>query len=205
MFKKITAVLFVLALVGCSSVHKEPSKYVEFQDSKTSIEGNQRITEKFFASGIQWNKDYVVTAKHASFIENSVYKAGGNTDVQFIKKSADNVLIPQWRNRVADESITVIGNSSTGKEKVVSGKDLNVSSGDDQSIVYVSSAPTVGGQSGAPVFGIDGKVIGMLVGSSNGINESGKMDSALNGKGKVFSIYIPYEVINKEWEKFNKK
>lgn len=196
--------LAFISMVGCSSVPKEPAKFVQLTDVQKIVKDGVVYSKKSYASGIPWNSEYVVTAKHVDFAKNSVFKAPGKIDLQFLKQNDSNVVKPQWRDRQPEEAITIIGLDKTGKTHTVSGKDLNVSTQDGNSINYITSAITVGGQSGGPVFGQDGKVIGMLVGISNGKNASGKMDSSLAGKGSEFSLYIPYAVIQEEWNTFQK-
>lgn len=206
MRKIVSAFIFVLAfsLVGCVSVPKEPAKFVEFEHSSKFVKNGTIYTKTDMASGVQWNKDYVVTAKHVSFADGIVYKSGGELDLQFVKKAVDNVIVPKWRDRKAGENVTIIGVSQSGKVKEAKGKDLDIYSEKGNSINYLTTAVTVGGQSGGPVFSDDGHVIGILVAITDGKDANGNLDPSLKGKGKEFSLYIPYEVIQKEWNKYQK-
>ena len=196
------AVVASISLVGCAT---EPSKYVEFENTTKFAKNGNIYTKKDIASGIRWNNEYVVTAKHVTFAKDIVYKSYGELDLQFVKKSATNVVLPQWRERQAGEAVSIIGVSQSGKTQIATGKDLDVYTEEGNSINYITTAVTVGGQSGGPVFGHDGKVIGMLVGITNGKDASGKKTKALTNKGEEFSLYIPYSVIESEWNKFQKK
>lgn len=54
---------------------------------------------------VQWNKDYVVTVKHVSFVKDIAYQSADGIDVQFVKKPADHVVIlmairKKWRCQV---------------------------------------------------------------------------------------------------------
>jgi hypothetical protein len=196
------AVVASLSLVGCAT---EPSKYVEFENTTKFVKNGTIYTKKDMASGIRWNNDYVVTAKHVTFAKDIEYKSPGELDLQFVKNSGNNVILPQWRERQAGESVSIVGVNQSGKTKIVTGKDLDIYSEQGNSINYLTTAVTVGGQSGGPVFGHDGKVIGMLVAITNGKDADGNKDQALANKGEQFSLYIPYSVIEAEWNKFQKK
>lgn len=196
------AVVASLSLIGCAT---EPTKYVQFQNITKISKNGSIYTQKDMASGIRWNNDYVVTAKHVTFAKDIEYKSYGELDLQFVKNSGNNVILPQWRERQAGETVSIIGVSQSGKTQIATGKDLDVYTEEGNSINYITTAVTVGGQSGGPVFGYDGKVIGMLVGITNGKDASGKKTKALIDKGEEFSLYIPYSVIESEWNKFQKK
>lgn len=203
-------IIGLMLLVSCVASAEEV--YVKFEAIQTYEEGNRVLTEHDYGSGIRWNKDYVVTAKHVSFAQNSVYKCSDNCDLQFVKREiVGNGVVPEWRDSVAAEKVTIVGNSIDGKTVVSKGQDINryfyVSAGKVESrpekeeqrnaIVYASTAQIVHGQSGGPVLGDDGKVLGMLIGKT-----------ILTGKGGekyTVSVYVPYSVIKAEWEKYKKE
>lgn len=207
MFKHIIGLML---LVSCVASAEE--NYVKFEAIQTYEEGDRVLTEHDYGSGVRWNNDYVVTAKHVGFAQNSVYKCSENCDLQFVKrKVVGNGVVPEWRESVATEKVTIIGNSIGGKTVVSKGRDINryfyVASGKIESrpekanqknaIVYASTAEIVDGQSGGPVFSDDGKVVGMLIGKT-----------ILTGKGGekyTVSVYVPYSVIKAEWEKYKKE
>ena len=61
-------------------------------------------------------------------------------------------------------------------------------------MVYASNAKVGEGQSGGPVVGEDGKVLGIIIGRTVLTSKSGEKFNS--------SVYIPYSVIKNEWEKF---
>lgn len=196
--KKIMVVFFSF-FIFANSCNASQSNYIKIEKSISYIKGNQRITERDYGSGIQWNEDYMVTAKHVNFVNGVVYKSS-DIDLQFVKHKSEGE-IPSWRERVPGENIIVLGNSHNGTLSVT-GNDLNLFSETIYGLLYVNNAPVQHGQSGGPVFGSDGKVIGMTIAMFTGKQDDGKPIPQLNGKGKYFSMYLPYEEIQKEWKKY---
>lgn len=183
--------------------------YIKISATQVYEEEDTVITEKDYGSGVRWNNEYVVTAKHVSFAPNSVYKCSKDCDLQFIKMPLKGKgFIPEWRERKPYEKVTIIGNSIGGKTIVSEGKDIKQSfyveekkvvnspsySGQSNTMVYATTAQIVEGQSGGPVFGNDGKVLGFLIGKTVVTSEIGKKFNV--------SIYVPYSIIKKEWDKF---
>ncbi len=151
-------------------------------------------TRNDFGSGVQWNEDYVVTAKHVSFADNSAYKCQEGCDIQFVKRKA-NDSIPVWRDLVAGEVVTFIGIDQTSKIQVISGHDLNIQTHtSSNSTVFANLAltQTFGGMSGGPAYAYDGKVVGMLTGGSN------------LEDGQPVTVYLSYEVVKAAWDKFQR-
>jgi len=207
MLKHIIGLMLLVSFVASAE-----ENYVKFEAVQTYEEGNRVLTEHDYGSGVRWNDDYVVTAKHVSFAQGSVYKCSENCDLQFVKrKIVGNGVVPQWRESVATEKVTIIGNSIGGKTVISKGQDINryfyVASGkvesrpekpnQENAIVYASTAEIVHGQSGGPVFGDDGKVVGMLIGKT--------ILTGKEGKQYTVSVYVPYSVIKAEWEKYKKE
>lgn len=178
----------------------------EKREQKIVVENGQKFKDTLddFGSGIQWNNDYVVTAKHVNFVEGSAYQCGEGCEVQFIKHKAV-VAVPAWREVVAEENMTFVGIDKTFKPRSGSGKDLDrvtKTTSIQQVVAKMSMSITVGGMSGGPAYGDDGKVIGMLTGGVSGLKNDGTTDEGLAAKGNDFSVYLPYSVIQAEWNKF---
>jgi hypothetical protein len=143
-------------------------------------------------SGAQWNADYVVTAKHVNFVENSAYVCKMGCDLQFVKRKATGSF-PVWRDVVALEKITFVGIDQNNSLQNKSGRDLNtVTSTDTNSAITVRlvDTQTLGGMSGGPAYAEDGSVVGILTGSVSidGVNAQ--------------AVMVPYDVIKAEWLKF---
>jgi hypothetical protein len=158
-------------------------------------------TNSDFGSGVQWNENYVVTAKHVNFVENSAYKCIDGCELQFVKHKATGP-IPVWRNLVPNESLTFVGVDHFNKFRADAGKDLNTKVfTKSNSVVQVNLANniTVGGMSGGPAFGSDGKVVGMLTG---GVLTTDRKE--LKQFGDDLSAFLTYDVIQQEWLKFQK-
>lgn len=202
MFKHILVVVAALVIVGCAS--PSPYNYVRMEKTTSFTENGVRYTKADIGSAVQWNEDYVVTAKHVDYVDGIEYKCGEGCDLQFVKKKAKGP-IPQWRERVANENVTIVGTNMQKRVVVAKGKDLDIyttSNKNTNTDVYLSTAVTEGGMSGGPVFGDDFKVVGILTGATNGTDVEGNKVPELVGKGDAFSIYIPYSTIQAEWNKF---
>lgn len=202
MLKQILVVVAALVIVGCAS--PSPYNYVRMEKTTSFTENGVRYTKADIGSAVQWNEDYVVTAKHVDYVDGIEYKCDEGCDLQFVKKKAKGP-IPLWRERIANEEVTIVGTNMNKRVVVAKGKDLDIystSSSNMNTNVYVSTAITEGGMSGGPVFENDLKVVGILTGATNGIDVEGNKLPELVGKGDVFSLYIPYSTIQAEWDKF---
>lgn len=171
-------------------------KFITFQKKTETVvvENGKKFkdTVNSHGSGAQWNADYVVTAKHVNFVENSIYLCKTGCDLQFVKRKATG-SVPAWRDVVALEKITFVGIDQNDTLQNKSGSDLNtVTSTDTNSAITVRlvATQTVGGMSGGPAYAKDGSVVGILTGSVSidGVNAQ--------------AVMVPYDVIKAEWLKF---
>lgn len=155
----------------------------------------------FQGSAIQWNEDYAVTAKHIPFLWNVAHKGRG--DLVFFKHKS--IKVPQWRPHIAGETLTAAGLSPflipvKGIGKALAARaelaDLN-----DKVHYAFSDAPVVKGMSGGPVFGQDAKVVGITVGFIAERFYKKAANQEIAGS-KRFTIFMPYDEIQREWIKF---
>ena len=145
-----------------------------------------------YGSAVQWNADYAVTAKHNAFAENSVYKCQEGCDIQFIKRKATGA-VPAWRDVVALEQITFVGNDQNDKLQHKTGFDLNttVKTIPNKAIdVHLVSTATPRGMSGGPAYANDGSAVGILTGAVYSDTPDEK------------AVLVSYAVIQAEWVKF---
>lgn len=222
MFKQIAILAFATLIVGCASTSGTVSKtsngfenynlvkeqtltvdnkelsFITFEEKKQSVVSKDgqlfKETKLDFGSGIRWNEDYIVTAKHVAFVENSVYKCKEGCDIQFVK-SKNPKQSPVWRKHVAGEKITFLGIDQNSKLQAISGNDLNIETTTTTNtavIANLSSNKTFGGMSGGPAYATDGKVVGMLTGGATLEN------------GEPVTVYLSYEVIKSAWDNFQK-
>lgn len=161
-------------------------------------------TQSRYGSGVQWNEDYVVTAKNVDFADGSVQKCIKNCEIQFIKRKA-TAPVPDWRSHVANERITFVGIESEARFRAEFGMDLNVKTYTETNtgtLLNVADNRIVNGMSGGPAYGLDGKVIGILTGSTEAANLRNSTNRNLSGRGEHLSVYLSYEDVQKEWVKF---
>lgn len=201
---------FVLVLISFN-VFANNQSYIKIESSYSYVENGRKFTMNEYGSGVRWNSEYIVTAKHVDFISGSVYKCSHNCDLQFVKKDSTDG-IPQWRERIPLEDVTIVGNSPGSKTIISKGNDLNLKyyvsntkvesapykKEEVNALVYASSAKVIQGQSGGPVFGHNGDVIGMVVGNTI-------LTNVKTGQEFEVSLYVPYSIIEREWLKFQKR
>lgn len=157
-----------------------------------------------YGSGVQWNEDYVVTAKNVNFVDGSVYQCLKGCDIQFVKRKATSP-VPDWRTHVPNERLTFVGIQSEANFRAEFGMDLNVKTYTESNtdmLVNVADNRIVSGMSGGPAYGLDGKVVGILTGSMDINNLRNASHHNLSGRGEQLSVYLSYDDIQKEWEKF---
>lgn len=170
------------------------------------IQNGQTVTDtqSRYGSGVQWNEDYVVTAKNVDFADGSVHPCIKDCEIQFIKRKA-TAPVPDWRSHVANERITFVGIESEARFRAEFGMDLNVKTYTESNtdmLVNVADNRIVSGMSGGPAYGLDGKVVGILTGSMDITNLRNATHHNLSGRGEQLSVYLSYDDIQKEWEKF---
>lgn len=147
---------------------------------------------------VQWNQEFAVTVAHIPYLPNVVHSCSSGCDLVFFKHPAEGPL-PTWRNVSAGESVTAVGSSplsvdvkgeGTAKKSRVRLSDVS-----DPTPYAVHDGPTIMGMSGGPVYGKDGAVVGMTIGMlTDGLPRSGELSTS-----KRLSIYLPYDIIRKEW------
>lgn len=170
------------------------------------IQNGQTVTDtqSRYGSGVQWNEDYVVTAKNVDFADGSVHPCIKDCEIQFIKRKA-TAPVPDWRSHVANERITFVGIESEARFRAEFGMDLNVKTYTETNtgtLLNVADNQIVNGMSGGPAYGLDGKVVGILTGSTETANLRNSTNHNLNARGERLSVYLSYDDVQKEWVKF---
>lgn len=174
--------------------------YVRFESRKTDG------TDTYFtvSSGVQWNDDYVVALKTTES-ENDKFACLGECGVVFIKKhkTAD---VPDWRHRISNEPVILLGASDeTDETFVFKSMDIDVSAISADLTPYpVFAVPTPiveNNAEGGPVYGNDGKVIGIISGFVNTVDDTGERLTYLDGfDSGYFALYIPYSELIRAWD-----
>lgn len=167
-----------------------------FADSYENLGLNDNQDGKF--SYIQMSPEYAMTAKHISTLKNRDYECSLGCDLVFFKHKDPDFKKDLWRNPLVNENVSQVGITREGDMIVKKGevlKGYNKPDKDSQFYNMSTTSKTVKGMSGGPVYGSDGKIVGMTIGSPLNRGENQKMDS----------IFIPYEIIKHEWENFENK
>jgi hypothetical protein len=189
------AFFLVMALVlgGCTVTPMMTSDHVEAFESKYPYGKILMADGSAQASFIQWNEEYAVTARHVGKLDTTAFVCDANCDLQFVRHRAVEPYAA-WRDARDDESFTNMGLNANGRTVVSTGNNLNlpVTFGGAVGLPYrTSTVKVIPGMSGGPVYGDDGKVVGMAIASFMG--EHGRD-----------SIYVPYSVILEQWHHFKK-
>lgn len=178
--KKIILIMLALASTACAS-HNEYD--------------NLGLTNEDFGKSafIQMDENYAMTAKHVG-IQNVVYECSVGCDLVFFKHSDPNYKKDIWRNPIVGEKTNQVGSDRDGDPVEKKGVVLNEyrkPSADSQFYYMTTTAYTMKGMSGDPVYGQDGRLIGMTLGSPEAKDSDG-----------VNSIFVSNEIIKVEWAKF---
>lgn len=152
---------------------------------------------QYTASFTQWNEDYAVTAKHVEHLAGSVYICNYGCDLQFFKHK-NTQKNPLWRNALVNEKLIFVGQNAQQQRMVSLGVNIDTNVKDTETGIYMGKlarVTVIPGMSGGPVYGIDGKLVGMAFASvKKSLDEYGP---------NAYSLYIPYEIIEQQWKMYS--
>jgi hypothetical protein len=168
----------------------------------------------FVASSVQWNEDYAVSAKHTPFLRNVAYTCSTGCDLVFIKRKADN-NIPEWRHSVPNEKLTAYGTSPLYVPAKTEGaametrlqKDVESNNKKSIELYKLNNMASIMGMSGGPIYGEDGKVVGITLGF---VIKTLMSDEKLTKtpeliKPSTISYMMQTEIIEREWKLFQEQ
>lgn len=168
----------------------------------------------FVASSVQWNEDYAVSAKHTPFLRNVAYTCSTGCDLVFIKRKADN-NIPEWRHSVPNEKLTAYGTSplyvpaKTEGTAMITRLQKDVEANDKKAVeLYkLNNMVSMMGMSGGPIYGEDGKVVGITLGFViKTLMSNEKLATAPELiKPSSISYMMQTEIIEREWKLFQEQ
>ncbi|WP_281686873.1 serine protease [Pseudomonas citronellolis] len=155
----------------------------------------------FHGSAVQWNQHYAISAGHIPLLSNVVHRCSTGCDLVFIRHEARGT-VPAWRPAVVGETLETVGQSpllvtvkGSGTSKAI---QVRLNRKGDDTAYALSDAPVAKGMSGGPVYGKDDAVVGMTIGI---FQPNTPLPAALKNS-RSLSVYIPYQVIQREWELF---
>lgn len=191
MFKQIfvvTLLVLTVVLSGCSTVERDeqygPITHVN-QDNSIDI-----------GSYVQWNNEYAVTAKHVQNVSNIAY-VSADYDLIFFKHKSTAPI--HWTETKFNEPLLSKGFPffpNREQEKVIQAKSVDVHlTMDNVPDYYLLDAQLVAGMSGGPVFNQFNEVVGINIGYTKRLFN-------IDNKTQVYSVYLSYQGIQKEWIKF---
>lgn len=182
-------ILLSIGLVGCSSTYTY-KPYGQF----VSKDG---MVDKSISNYVQWNNEYAVTVKHSEFRGLIEYNSQ-DYDVRFVKiKSSE---IPVWTNPNKGDLLSMTGFPRAHQKQptVREGNDIgNIIIKEKKGYRAVKTL-IVQGMSGGPVFNTKNEVVGINIGYSS-------EQVFIDGQQTELSIYLPYNIILAEWNKFQSK
>lgn len=202
--KTLAASLAICALLsGCNGI---PTPFVNdpVYSQFFVVNSGPPLPLMFQGSAIQWNEDYAVTAKHIPFLWRVAHEGKG--DIVFFKHKAKTV--PKWRQYTDGERVTAVGFSPflvpvKGSGHVLASR-IVFSDRTDGVRYSASDAATTQGMSGGPVFADDGHVVGMVTAFYPHRYSSKSEDPEIASKERI-SIFMPYDEVQNEWDRFAKE
>jgi hypothetical protein len=199
-YKRIALATSLAVLTGCNGT-------LALVNSDEPLPGYFSLSSAgylFHGSAIQWNQHYAVSVSHIPMLPNVVYHCSTGCDLVFIRRDADGPL-PNWRPTIIGERVETVGQSpmlltvrGTGTSKA---PKVRLDRSGDTTAYALNDAPVVQGMSGGPVYGHDGAVVGMTIGIF-------RPQTPLPGSikdSKSLSVYVPYEIIQREWRLFTER
>lgn len=208
-FKVVAVVAMASVLCACNGIVKIDSS--EDAIGYKPIYSTFPLPYVFIASSIQWNEDYAVSAAHTPFLKDVVYRCSTGCDLVFIKRKASG-RIPEWRYSTLNEKIKSYGTTPMYMTVSSEGNLLktrfiqNVSNGkkSGREFYKLANMALIKGMSGGPVYGLDGKVIGISLGFVNkSMMTASELDQAPDIKNTEHPSYIlQTEIVEREWKRF---
>lgn len=168
----------------------------------------------FVASSVQWNEDYAVTAKHTPLLRNIAYTCSTGCDLVFIKRKATG-NIPEWRHSVPNEKLTAYGTSPLyipAKTEGVSlltrfQQDVEINNKKSVEFYKLNNISSMMGMSGGPIYGEDGKVVGITLGfvikTLLSKEKLAKVPELIEPNS--ISYMMQTEIIEREWKIFQEQ
>ncbi|MGN7738582.1 trypsin-like peptidase domain-containing protein [Pseudomonas sp. 22526] len=191
-----------LLLVGCNGIPR-PLCGDDAWRGHFTVNSGFPLPYLFQGSAVQWNQDYAVTVGHIPLLPDVAYHCSSGCDMVFIRHPAEGP-VPLWRDSVLGEPVTAVGFSpilmDLKGEGIAKSMRVRLSNSSDPTAYAVHDGPIVQGMSGGPVYGRDGAVLGITVGMLfGGAPAFGDLKSS-----ERLSLYLPYDVIRKEWETYSR-
>jgi hypothetical protein len=178
--------LFILFCTGSSS----------FAGDNPGFHWLKNASASRMASGIQWNEQYMVTAKHVDFLSVPGVTCAESCDLQFVRQHQD--ISTTWRSAKHLEPVRVVG-VAPGKGLIeYRGRVLPwMQSMPGSKVKYqMVDAQIEDGMSGGPVYGEDGAVLGMVV----GFIDPTALKASDQFKGfEQIGLFLPTVEIERQW------
>lgn len=198
---RVLGLVTFLALSGCTSaVRSVPAGEPLPGYFKVDLSGAAALL--YVGSAVQWNQHYAVSAAHIPSVPNVVHRCSTGCDLVFIRRDAEG-MAPVWRQAIAGEVLETVGQSpwlSTVKGIGTSkAQRVRLNEKGDHTPYALSDAPVVEGMSGGPVYGTDDAVVGITVGI---YLPQLPLPPSL-GNSKPLTVYVPYDIIQREWQLFS--
>lgn len=202
--KKAFLLFLSVSLAGCNGILNLITNPEQFPGRSTVL-SSFPAPAAFVGTATQWTSEYAVTAAHTPFISNVVHKCSTGCDLVFIKKNSSGV-VPQWRDPVPGEIVFSAGTNVAYMPVYGHGKFsdtlMEINNYDFPFPLSVHSAPVTSGMSGGPIYGRDGKILGINLGRAKGVKFSGPQTTYSAAHLERMSLAIPYAQIAKEWDIF---
>lgn len=204
LFRIVSSLVLVAFITGCNGI-PVPMSPASDPAGRSVVLSGFPAPGFFMATAIQWNEDYAVTTRHTPFLTNVAHQCTSGCDLVFLKRKAED-RVPRWRSAVPGEEVIASGVSpfliSVQGRGMAKSTRVVMRDHPPEVLAAVHDAPVVKGMSGGPVYGVDGQVLGMTLGIGTDVVFSDTDDPLSAAHGERLSFYMPYEEIQKEWERF---